>query len=278
MNLADSLHLFLLPEVMHSNPARLMQSRLGRRRRRDYGGGRRASAAGCHPSLRRAGPLDGAGAMTDNFRVVLEQEVDRVWELRTSRRCRNRSTGCASRSKSSARPESGSSWPPTPTVAGSSATSTTGRSSTSSRSRSTCSSRDALADADPAAAKALLDEMGRDVQQAMDETAQLAQRIYPPLLEAGGLAAALRAAAASAGVRPHDRGRGERAATRPRSRERSYFCWLEVLEHAGAGRATRRSRVRDEERRARVRDRRGRRLPTAGSHGCAIASRRSAAG
>ena len=58
-----------------------------------------------------------------------------------------------------------------------------------------------LVDADPAAAKALLDEMARDVQQALDETAQLAQRIYPPLLEAGGLAAALRAAAASAGVR-----------------------------------------------------------------------------
>ena len=52
----------------------------------------------------------------------------------------------------------------------------------------------------PPAAKALLDEMGRDVQQALDETAQLAQRIYPPLLEAGGLAAALRSAAASAGI------------------------------------------------------------------------------
>ena len=43
--------------------------------------------------------------------------------------------------------------------------------------------------------------MARDVQQALDETAQLAQRIYPPLLEAGGLAAALRSAAASAGIR-----------------------------------------------------------------------------
>ena len=54
-----------------------------------------------------------------------------------------------------------------------------------------------LAEADPAAAKTLLDEMGRDVQQALEETGKLAQRIYPPLLEAGGLAAALRAAAVS---------------------------------------------------------------------------------
>ena len=42
--------------------------------------------------------------------------------------------------------------------------------------------------------------MGRDVQQALDEAARLAQRIYPQLLEAGGLAAALRSAAVSAGI------------------------------------------------------------------------------
>ena len=54
-------------------------------------------------------------------------------------------------------------------------------------------------DAGPAAAKELLEEMTRDVQQALDETAQLAQRIYPALLNAGGLAAALRSAAAGRG-------------------------------------------------------------------------------
>jgi len=54
-----------------------------------------------------------------------------------------------------------------------------------------------LADADPVAAKALVEAMEGDVQQALDETAQLAQRIYPPLLDAGGLAAALRSAASS---------------------------------------------------------------------------------
>jgi signal transduction histidine kinase len=56
------------------------------------------------------------------------------------------------------------------------------------------------ADDDLAAAKALLDEMTRDVRQALDETGRLAQRIYPPLLEAGGLLTALRAAAVSLGL------------------------------------------------------------------------------
>ena len=52
-----------------------------------------------------------------------------------------------------------------------------------------------------ATAKELVDEMTRDVEQALDETAQLAQRIYPALLSASGLAAALRSAAADTGIR-----------------------------------------------------------------------------
>ena len=75
-------------------------------------------------------------------------------------------------------------------------------------------------ESEPAAAKALLDEMGRDVQQAIDETARLAQRIHPPFVAAGGLAAALRVAAASAGADSRDRGAGMRR-TRPRSTPRS---------------------------------------------------------
>jgi signal transduction histidine kinase len=92
-----------------------------------------------------------------------------------------------------------------------------------------------MADADPAAANALLDELVRDIDVALDETKHLALRIYPPLLEAGGLVAALRAAAISAGVRvsleiPREpRYPPEIAGT-------VYWCWLEVLEHgAGAG-------------------------------------------
>jgi len=55
-------------------------------------------------------------------------------------------------------------------------------------------------DADPAAARQLLAETGRDAHQALEETRRLAHRIYPPLLETGGLGVALRSAAASADV------------------------------------------------------------------------------
>ena len=102
-----------------------------------------------------------------------------------------------------------------------------------------------LADADPAAAKALLDEMGRDVQQALDETGKLAHRIYPPLLEAGGLAAALRAAAVSTGI-PTRIEVETGARYPPEIAGAAYYCCLEVLERAGPGaRAT--ITVRDEE-------------------------------
>jgi signal transduction histidine kinase len=103
-----------------------------------------------------------------------------------------------------------------------------------------------LADADPAAAKALLDEMGRDVQQALDETGKLAHRIYPPLLEAGGLAVALRTAAMSVGV-PTRIEVTPRAGYPPEVAGAVYFSCLEVLERAGTGaRAT--ITVQDEQR------------------------------
>jgi signal transduction histidine kinase len=88
------------------------------------------------------------------------------------------------------------------------------------------------ADAEPAAANELLDQMGRDVQQALDETAQLAQRIYPPL-EPGGLAAALRLAAASAGVRASVEVAAG-ASYPPEVAATVHWCWLEALAHAGA--------------------------------------------
>jgi signal transduction histidine kinase len=90
-----------------------------------------------------------------------------------------------------------------------------------------------LAEADSTAAKALLEQMGRDVQQALEEAAQLAQRIYPPLLEAGGLAAALRAAAVSAGV-PASIEVTVGARYAPEVAGTVYFCCLEALERAGA--------------------------------------------
>jgi signal transduction histidine kinase len=89
-------------------------------------------------------------------------------------------------------------------------------------------------DADPAAAKRLLAETGRDAQQALEETRRLALRIYPPLLEAGGLGVALRSAAASADipvridVRP--------GATYPAEIAGAiYFCCLVLLEAVEAG-------------------------------------------
>jgi signal transduction histidine kinase len=102
-----------------------------------------------------------------------------------------------------------------------------------------------LVENDPGAAKALLDEMGRDVHHALDEAAKLAHRIYPPLLEAGGLAAALRAAADSLGVPTRVQvARG--AAYSHEVAGTVYFCCLDVLERAGEG-AHATIEVRDED-------------------------------
>jgi signal transduction histidine kinase len=57
-----------------------------------------------------------------------------------------------------------------------------------------------LIDHDPAAAKALLDELVINVREALNETTELAQKVYPPLLDVRGLASAIRLAAESAGV------------------------------------------------------------------------------
>jgi signal transduction histidine kinase len=54
--------------------------------------------------------------------------------------------------------------------------------------------------ADPGAAKAVLAELRTGLQSALDDAAQLAERIHPPLLEAGGLVPALRSAVARAGI------------------------------------------------------------------------------
>jgi signal transduction histidine kinase len=89
-------------------------------------------------------------------------------------------------------------------------------------------------DADPAATRGLLDEMGDDVQQALDETAALAQRIYPSQLDARGLAAALRSATVSAG-RPASVDVRANAARPPEVIATLYLCCLEALEYVGAG-------------------------------------------
>lgn len=88
-------------------------------------------------------------------------------------------------------------------------------------------------DTDPAATRKLLAEIGEDVRQALEDTRNLAHRIYPPLLEAGGLVAALRAAAVSANVKTKiDVAAGTTCP--PEIAGAVYFCCLEVLERANA--------------------------------------------
>lgn len=89
-------------------------------------------------------------------------------------------------------------------------------------------------DADPEAAKQLLAETGRDALQALEETRRLAHRIYPPLLEAGGLGVALRSAAASANV-PVRIDIAPGAAYPPEIAGAVYFCCLVFLEGVEAG-------------------------------------------
>jgi signal transduction histidine kinase len=93
---------------------------------------------------------------------------------------------------------------------------------------------DPMVDDVPPEAKALLDDIARDVQEALDESTQLAERIHPPLLRPNGLAAALRAAAAvrrvqaAIDVAVNGSWPDEVVGT-------VYACFLEVLERTGAG-------------------------------------------
>jgi signal transduction histidine kinase len=94
-----------------------------------------------------------------------------------------------------------------------------------------------LVERDPGTAADLLEDMGRDVQRALERTALLAHRIYPPLLETGGLGAALRAAAVATGVRTEIS--AEVAKLPSATAGTVYFCWLDALEGTrGSGLAT----------------------------------------
>jgi signal transduction histidine kinase len=91
-----------------------------------------------------------------------------------------------------------------------------------------------LVDSDPAAAKALLDELRRETRRALTEMQGLAHRILPSLLEAGGLVAELRAAASRAGVPA--RLAADVHVTVPSDLAGAvYFCALDVFEHAPPG-------------------------------------------
>lgn len=89
-------------------------------------------------------------------------------------------------------------------------------------------------DADPAAAKDLLAEMGRDIRDAIDQVRELADRIYPTQLEIGGLVAALRAAATDAEV-PSRIEISRDQTYPPEVAGAIFFCFRDLLEHVAAG-------------------------------------------
>jgi signal transduction histidine kinase len=90
-----------------------------------------------------------------------------------------------------------------------------------------------LVEAEPHPIGPRLEEIAGEVRLALDEAARLAHRIYPPLLESGGLAAALRAAAATLGVRLRIRAPADRVYP-PEVAGAVYFCCLDLLERAPA--------------------------------------------
>jgi Histidine kinase len=83
-----------------------------------------------------------------------------------------------------------------------------------------------LVDNDPEALKSLLEELSRDVREALEGVRELSRQIYPPLLLDLGLANALRSAAVEAGatvevdVRERYNAGAEAAV---------YFCCVELL-------------------------------------------------
>ena len=91
-----------------------------------------------------------------------------------------------------------------------------------------------LIGADPPAAGTLLEEMARDLDLALAEARDLAQHIYPPLLDSGGLAVAIRSAAARTNVPTHLDVEA-RAACPPEIARAVYLCCLEMFECADEG-------------------------------------------
>ena len=91
-------------------------------------------------------------------------------------------------------------------------------------------------DSDPAVARTILDELQREARRALTEIQELANRVYPPLLDAGGIVAELRAAASRAGVQARiDVDADVVRTTPPEIVGAVYFCALDVFERAPNG-------------------------------------------
>ena len=89
-----------------------------------------------------------------------------------------------------------------------------------------------LADADLDQAKTILDELGTELQDAVQELRELAHGIYPPLLMDQGLTAALRAAAGRSQLDVEIKG-DELSRYAADIEAAVYFCCLEALQNAG---------------------------------------------
>jgi signal transduction histidine kinase len=89
-----------------------------------------------------------------------------------------------------------------------------------------------FADTDPEQAKSMLEQIGLDLQDAVQELRNLAHGIYPPLLMDRGLPDALRAAAGRAALASTVE--AENVGRYPQQVEAAvYFCCLEALQNAG---------------------------------------------
>jgi signal transduction histidine kinase len=97
-----------------------------------------------------------------------------------------------------------------------------------------------LAESDPVGARAVLEELGGDVHDALEEIRDLAHGIYPQLLVDRGLSEGLRAAVARAPV-PARVETDTMGRYRPDVEATVYFCCLEALQNVGkhAGRDAR---------------------------------------
>jgi signal transduction histidine kinase len=89
-----------------------------------------------------------------------------------------------------------------------------------------------LAEQDPDASKAMLDQLAHDLQEAVQQLRDLAHGIYPPLLMDRGLVEALQAAAGRAAL-PTDVEAEDLGRFTPDVEAAVYFCCLEALQNAG---------------------------------------------
>ena len=86
-------------------------------------------------------------------------------------------------------------------------------------------------ESDPAGARTILEELQREARRALTEVQELARRVFPPLLDVGGLVAELRAAASRAGVQAWIDVDVD-VTSPPEIVGAVYFCALDVFERA----------------------------------------------